>query len=164
MSGFYQADKQQEQQEREAAALAEREALIRKKREERQLAKQVDNYIILCNDLLVIVQKEKEKQQQLVELQRKVTIATKHYNNWLLKCRGILPWKQFITKIHEDNTIAVQFCVERICKTMLLLWKQHFECKCEKRNKKADKFYDTMVTRRSLTVWTKVGCTILYHG
>ena len=62
--------------------------------------------------------------------------------------------------MHEDNKLAVQFCVERICKITLLLWKQHFECKCEQRNKKADKFYDTMVTRRSLTVWRKVGCTI----
>ena len=72
----------------------------------------------------------------------------------------MLPWKQFIAKIHEDNKIALQFHIEHVSKTTLLVWQQHFECKCEQRNKKADKFYDIMVTRRSLTSWRKVGCFI----
>lgn len=69
----------------------------------------------------------------------------------------MLPWKQFITKIHDDNKIAAQFYIECVSKTVLLAWKQHYESKCEQRNNKADQFYVAMVTKRSLRVWKKVG-------
>lgn len=109
----------------------------------------------------VILQKEKEKQQQLLELQEKITVATKHYNEWLLKYRAMLPWKQFITKIHEDDERAIQFHVKHVSKVTLLAWKQHFEFKCEQRNRKADQFYVAMVTKSYLTVWKKVGNSCL---
>lgn len=93
----------------------------------------------------------------MVELQQKITIATEHYNNWLLRYRGVLPWQRFITRIHEDNKIAVDFHIECVTKATLLTWKQRFEYKSEQRNKKADQFYVTMATKRSLTAWKKVG-------
>ena len=41
-------------------------------------------------------------------------------------------------------------------KATLLVWKQHYDHKCELKNRKADKFYNAMVTRRFLALWKKV--------
>lgn len=117
----------------------------------------------------VIVQKEKEKQKQLVELQQKIAIATEHYNNWLLKYRGVLPWQQFISRIREDNKIAADFHIVCVTKATLLIWKQRYVYKCEQINKKADQFYVTVTTKKFLTAWKKVGhfihiCSYRCHG
>lgn len=87
-------------------------------------------------------------------------MAADHYSKWLLKYRGLLPWKQFITKIHEDNKIALHFHIQCVTKHTLLTWVKQLEARNQERCDKADKFCATVVMRRSLLAWKQVG--VLY--
>jgi len=83
-------------------------------------------------------------------------MATEHYNNWLLKYRGVSPWKQFISKIHKDNDIAVQYHIKCVTKRALQMWVKQLEVRNQVRYDKADKFCVTVVMKRSILTWKQV--------
>ncbi|XP_061484333.1 coiled-coil domain-containing protein 191 isoform X2 [Rhineura floridana] len=130
---------QAEEEERQRQEAAEKESQLQKKREERRLQKV----------------KEQEKQRKLEKDQQLLSKAKEHYSKFLLKKKGLEPWKRLIQQTQENTVVAQRhhcFSLQRKC---LLAWLHHVQEILAGKATQAGELYSHLLLRRFFRIWIK---------
>ncbi|KAH0625035.1 hypothetical protein JD844_033057, partial [Phrynosoma platyrhinos] len=130
---------QAEEEERQRREAAEKVAQLEKRREERKLQKI----------------KELEKQRRLEREQQLLSKAKDHYNNVLLKKRGLEPWKKLVEQTRENVLVAQKHHCFRLQRTYLLAWLHLMQEILAEKTVKAEKLYSSLLLRRYFRIWMK---------
>ncbi|XP_042312657.1 coiled-coil domain-containing protein 191 isoform X2 [Sceloporus undulatus] len=133
------AKMQAEEEERQSREAAEKEAQLEKRREERKLQKI----------------KELENQKRLEREQQLLSKANNHYNNVLLKKRGLEPWKKLVEQTRENVLVAQKHHCFRLQRTYLLAWLHHMQEILVGKTVKAENLYSSLLLRRYFRIWMK---------
>nr|XP_033798308.1 coiled-coil domain-containing protein 191 isoform X2 [Geotrypetes seraphini] len=128
-----------EEEECQRQEAAKKAAQIERKREEKRLQQQ----------------KEMEKQKRLEwqqQLQRK---AQEHYQNILLKSRGLEPWKRLMVQARQNIETADEHHSSVLKRRCLLAWLQQVQESLSERRKRAEDFFSHLLLQRCFQNWVK---------
>lgn len=118
----------------------EKEDIIKQRKEQRRLE----------------IQKEKEKQLRQEQVRIKTTLATTHYQNFLLRKYGLEPLKR-LTQIAQLNLeMSNKYCSGRLLRIVFVSWYTNTKQVVAEKKNKADHCYEKILLRRSLRSWQKV--------
>ncbi|KAK6486007.1 coiled-coil domain-containing protein 191 [Huso huso] len=133
------AELQAAEEERQRKEEAEKQALLEKKREEKRLQRQ----------------KELKKQKSLERRQQLQTKADEHYQKFLLKKRGLKPWKQLLEHAKHNTQLAEGHHGSSLLRRCLLSWQQIANDSLAERTASAAELYHHILLRRCLSNWLK---------
>ncbi|KAK1148212.1 coiled-coil domain-containing protein 191 [Acipenser oxyrinchus oxyrinchus] len=133
------AELQAAEEERQRKEEAEKQALLEKKREEKRLQRQ----------------KELEKQKSLERRQQLQTKADEHYQKFLLKKRGLKPWKRLLEHSKHNVQLAEGHHDSSLLRRCLLSWQQIANDSLSERTASAAELYHHTLLRRCLSNWLK---------
>ncbi|XP_014786760.1 coiled-coil domain-containing protein 191 [Octopus bimaculoides] len=98
-------------------------------------------------------QRKAEQEQRMKELEELNSKADDFYRLYLLKIYGVLPWKEFIAKIHNTESKAIEMDKCRIQKKILMGWHNHVQKLISVKTNSADIFYEKTLVRRHFICW-----------
>ncbi|XP_029636518.1 coiled-coil domain-containing protein 191-like isoform X1 [Octopus sinensis] len=98
-------------------------------------------------------QRKAEQEQRMKELEELNSKADDFYRLYLLKIYGVLPWKEFIAKIHNTESKAIEMDKCRIQKNVLMSWHNHVQKLINEKTNSADIFYEKALVRRHFICW-----------
>ncbi|XP_058887055.1 coiled-coil domain-containing protein 191-like [Acipenser ruthenus] len=133
------AELQAAEEERQRKEEAEKQALLEKKREEKRLQRQ----------------KELKKQKSLERRQQLQTKADEHYQKFLLKKRGLKPWKRLLEHAKHNTQLAEGHHGSSLLRRCLLSWQQIANDSLAERTASAAELYHHILLRRCLSNWLK---------
>uniref|UniRef100_A0A8B9VFD6 Coiled-coil domain containing 191 n=1 Tax=Anas zonorhyncha TaxID=75864 RepID=A0A8B9VFD6_9AVES len=99
--------------------------------------------------LLVVLQKELEKQRRLEREQELQKKARDHYESVLLRKLGMVPWKRLREQAKENLVVAERHHCLGLQRKCLMTWLQHTQSSLSEKVSRAEDFHSHMLLRQS---------------
>ena len=106
--------------------------------------------------IILVSQRELEKQRQQERNRHQVTMATQHYTTTLLVKFGLLPWRRLVEIARENMARATLYHNMVLLRMCFSPWLKYTRQVGEEREKAADSLYKKILLRRTWKQWRKV--------
>uniref|UniRef100_A0A2K5CUT3 Coiled-coil domain containing 191 n=1 Tax=Aotus nancymaae TaxID=37293 RepID=A0A2K5CUT3_AOTNA len=136
-SNLNQAQLKAQEEEHQKREAEEKEAQLERKREEKRLKKM----------------KELEKQKRIKRNQQLEAIAKEHYKGFLLRKKGLEPWKRMRMQSKQNLQVAEEHYSLFLQRKYLLTWFQCSQESLARKTAQADQFYSQVLLRRVIWSW-----------